>query len=78
MLATAHAKKGDLAKASTVLQEAFDVAAKTGERQLQAELHRIEGNFLLETNSVKAQTEFATAIKIAADRIRKQSASPRA
>jgi tetratricopeptide (TPR) repeat protein len=67
MLAEAHAKDGDRAKASTVLQEAFDVAAKTGERQLQSELHRIRGGLLLETNSADAQAEVTTAIKIAAE-----------
>jgi hypothetical protein len=58
LLAEAHAKSGDWTKASTVLQEAFDVAAKTGERQLQSELHRLKGDFLLKTNLINAQAEF--------------------
>jgi predicted ATPase len=67
LLAEAHAKSGDWTKASMVLQEAFDVAAKTGERQLQSEFHRIKGDLLLKTNPINAQAEFTKAIKIAAE-----------
>ena len=43
------------------------MATKTGERQLQSELHRIKGDFLLKTNLINAQAEFTKAIKIAAE-----------
>jgi len=55
LLAEAYGEVGQIEEGLAVLNEAFDTVNKTGERNLEAELHRQKGEFLLMQKRQKAQ-----------------------
>jgi predicted ATPase len=73
LLAEAYGKTWQSEEALAVLAEALALADKSGERHYQAELHRLQGEFLLASpteNQSEAEACFCQAIAIA----RRQSA----
>jgi len=68
LIAETHAKAGQIDDASDRLAEAHEVANRTGERYWEAELHRLQGEFLLlgpKTDPAEPEACFARAIEIA-------------
>ncbi|MFQ6028957.1 MAG: hypothetical protein ACE5Q6_15865, partial [Dehalococcoidia bacterium] len=68
LLAAAFGKTGQVAEGLRTLDEAFTDIDQTGERWLEAELHRLKGELLLQKpsdNSAEAETCFQKAIDIA-------------
>jgi predicted ATPase len=52
--------------ASSLLREAFETVAESGERMFERELHRLHGELLLRTRRYsEAETEFARALEVA-------------
>jgi predicted ATPase len=68
LLAEAHGAMGQPAEGLMTLTEALTLADKTGERWYEAELHRLQGELLLQQNSdtqAEAETCFHHALDIA-------------
>ncbi len=68
LLAEAYAQVGQIEEGLAVLNEAFTFVDKTGERVCEAELHRLNGELLLQQfsdNHTEAETCFHQAITIA-------------
>ena len=68
LLAAAFGKTGHVAEGLRALDEAFADVEQTGERWLEAELHRLRGELLLQKrseNSAEAETCFQKALDIA-------------
>jgi predicted ATPase len=68
MLAEAHSIMGQPEAGLTALSEALTLVEKTGERYYEAELHRLQGELLLQQspgNAPEAETCFHQAISIA-------------
>jgi predicted ATPase len=66
LLASAHALAGEMEAASTLLREAFETVAESGERMFEPELHRLHGELLFRTRRYsEAEAEFARALEIA-------------
>jgi predicted ATPase len=67
LLAGALAKTGQLRDAAQLVDRTFDALSGTGERWYEAELHRIRGDLLLDSNEAPEAAEacYAEAIKIA-------------
>ncbi|MGH9842779.1 MAG: protein kinase domain-containing protein [Blastocatellia bacterium] len=60
-------KMGENAEAMTVLDEAFEVMNRTGERFFEAELYRIKGDLLLQSGQpADAESAFREAVTVAA------------
>lgn len=55
LLAQTHANAGQVQTALDVLAESFVIAASTGERYYEAELHRLRGDLLLQLPNAQAQ-----------------------
>ena len=67
-LATAYAQAGAIEKGLATLQEAFALIARTEERFWEAELHRLQGELLLQLspqNAEAAEAAFARSLRIA-------------
>jgi class 3 adenylate cyclase/predicted ATPase len=72
-LAKAHDKAGQTDEALALVAEALEVAVKTGEREAEAEIHRVKGELLLArlpSDPVGAEAAFREALDVA----RRQSA----
>jgi adenylate cyclase len=72
-LAAAHGKAGEVAEGLPVVAEAVEFVSKTGEAALQAELHRVKGELLLDptpADPAGAEASFHEALDVA----RRQSA----
>jgi predicted ATPase/class 3 adenylate cyclase len=70
LLATACARIGQSAEALSLIDDALDRVAKTGERWFEAELHRRKGEVLLslrERRQAAAETSFRLALAVAQD-----------
>ena len=68
VLATGYQGLGQLEEALNTLDQALDAANRTGERQLEAEFHRLKGEFLLsdsDQNGSEAEALFRNAIGVA-------------
>jgi predicted ATPase len=73
LLAEAHGKAGQTEEGLALLDEAQGLVAKTGERQFEAEVHRVKGELLLArspSDQTQAQASFHEALEVA----RRQSA----
>src|SRR5262249_54560466 len=73
LLAKAHLANGDATSAMQVLRDALDFAAQTGERLHEPELHRLQGESLLQRKATPQQTAdaracFERALTIAGER----------
>jgi class 3 adenylate cyclase/predicted ATPase len=73
LLAEAHAKAGQLDEGMSVLSEALAAVQKAGERQHEAELHRLEGEFLLKQEAPD-EREAERCIRKAVEVARQQQA----
>ncbi len=72
-LAQAHGKAGQAEAGLALIAEAQEFVAKTGERESEAELHRLEGELLL-ARSPSDHAEAEAAFREALDVARRQSA----
>ncbi len=73
LLAEAHAKAGQLDEGMSVLSEALAAVQKAGERQHEAELHRLEGELLLKQEATDEQ-EAERCLRLAVEVARQQQA----
>ena len=67
LLAEALAKAGQVEGGLTALAEALEAAQSTGERYYEAELHRLQGELLLDQGAGRAEAKacFARALEMA-------------
>jgi predicted ATPase len=66
VLTDAHLQAGRVERAQGVLDEAFEAVQRTGERMIEAELHRLQGEILLARGDEgEAEACFRQAIAVA-------------